>query len=123
MEISQALAPGEELPPIRRRVGTAYAINERILNEDDDDDDESDENAAQEKAITELELQYEIQKQITNAALRLVSDPSALRAVRRQRRTTYEKSFKKLKEIEHSLNNLKKVGMSWIAWSVNVIVH
>ena len=64
----------------------------------------------QEKAITELELQYEIQKQITSAALRLVSDPSALRAVRKQRRNTYEKSCKKLKEIEHSLNSLKKVS-------------
>ena len=58
-----------------------------------------------------MELQYEIQKQITNAALRLVSDPKALRAVRRQRRSTYDKSFKKLKEIEHSLNTLKKVGI------------
>ena len=47
MEISQALAPGEEMPPIRRRVGTAYAINDRILKDDDDDEDDADENAAQ----------------------------------------------------------------------------
>ena len=45
-EINQALAPGEAVPPIRRRVGTAYTINERILN-DDDEEDLSDQNAAQ----------------------------------------------------------------------------
>ena len=56
-EISEALAPGEAVPPIRRRVGTAYAINERILN--DDEDDETDENAAQVNVMRVRALTYQ----------------------------------------------------------------
>ena len=60
--------------------------------------------------LASLELEYEIQSKITSAALKLASDTTASKSVRKQRKISYQQSQKKLKEIEAKLNTLKYYG-------------
>jgi len=80
------LAPGEEPPTIRRRVGTAFSLPSSSTLPGDRD--------AQVAAGLELEL--ELQKQITNAAHKLASDKSVSRFVRKQRRHSFVKAQNKV---------------------------
>ena len=51
----------------------------------------------QEESLAALELDYEIQRKITSAALRLATDSSLSKAVRRQRKMLYQQSLQQLK--------------------------
>ncbi len=98
------LAPGEPLPQIRRRVGTEFALSENHLQP---------KKAAQtkeEELLANLELEHEIQTNITSAALKLASDAGAPKSVRKQRKSSYQQSQRKLKEIEAKINALKYFG-------------
>lgn len=44
-----------------------------------------------------MELEYEIQRKITSAALRLANDGSPSKAVKRQRKMIYQQSLQQLK--------------------------
>ena len=86
------LAPGEPLPQIRRRAGTEFALSENHLQP---------KKAAQtkeEELLANLELEHEIQTNITSAALKLASDAGAPKSVRKQRKSSYQQSQRKLKE-------------------------
>ena len=50
-----------------------------------------------EESLAALELEYEIQRKITSAALRLATDSSLSKAVRRQRKMLYQQSLQQLK--------------------------
>lgn len=50
-----------------------------------------------------MELEYEIQRKITSAALRLATDGSPSKAVKRQRKMIYQQSLQQLKVTLHSL--------------------
>ena len=73
---------GEEPPVIRRRVGTAFSLDADVVTNKDD--------------TTTLELEVELQKQITNAAHKLASDKSVSRFVRKQRRHSFIKAQTKV---------------------------
>lgn len=51
----------------------------------------------QEESLAALELEYEIQRKITSAALRLSNDSSPSKAVKRQRKMIYQQSLQQLK--------------------------
>ncbi|KAK3103250.1 hypothetical protein FSP39_017835 [Pinctada imbricata] len=89
--------PGESLPTIRKRVGTAFSLQSKV----DDDTD----------AASKIELEYELQKQITSAALRLSQDKSVSKYVRKQRKQSYQKAHAKLKEMEKKLAETKGPAM------------
>ncbi|XP_054922107.2 uncharacterized protein [Dermacentor andersoni] len=92
------LAPGEPPPQVRRRVGTAFILDDQLLS-----------NAkSKEETLSSLELEYELQNKITSAALRLASDMSADRSLRRQRKLCYQQAHEKLKQVEEKLGTLKK---------------
>ena len=95
------LAPGEPVPQIRRRVGTEFALSENLLKKPQ---------SPEEELLANLELEYEIQSKITSAALKLASDSSASKSVRKQRKSSYQQSQRKLREIETKLNALKYFG-------------
>ncbi|KAK2707961.1 hypothetical protein QYM36_015592, partial [Artemia franciscana] len=62
------------------------------------------------EAITSLELQVELQKKITAAALRVSEESSTRRGVRRQRKQTYLQAVTKLNSLEGQLRDLKMGG-------------
>lgn len=96
------LAPGEPVPTIRRRMGTEFALSEKIdallFKQEQSPEDEE---------LAKLELEHEIQSKITSAALKIASDTSAAKSVRKQRKTSYQQSQKKLREIEAKLESIK----------------
>ena len=95
------LAPGEPVPQIRRRVGTAFALSENLLKKPQ---------SPEEELLASLELEYEIQAKITSAAQKLSEDKTSSKSVRKARKISYQQSRRKLSEIETKLNALKYFG-------------
>ncbi|QQP56060.1 Uncharacterized protein FKW44_000607 [Caligus rogercresseyi] len=94
------LGPGESLPIIRRRIGTEFQLNfERLLNKSSV--------GPQAELLSNLEMEREIQSQITSAALKISNDTSVSKSVRKQRKISYQQSQRKLKEIESKLCELR----------------
>ncbi|XP_074644352.1 FERM domain-containing protein 4B-like isoform X2 [Tubulanus polymorphus] len=91
--------PGEDPPPIRRRVGTAFTLSPKMVYGEG--------RTEEEEKLAKLELDFELQKQITSAAYRLFKDKKQ-RKVRRQRKDDYQRAFDKLKDLEQQLNDLRK---------------
>lgn len=96
------LSPGEAPPTIRRRVGTSFTLPENLLNRA---------KSSKEESLAALELEYEIQRKITSAALRLSNDGSPSKAVKRQRKMIYQQSLQQLKDIETKLRTLRLAEM------------
>lgn len=96
------LNPGEALPTIRRRVGTSFTLPENLLNKA---------KSSKEESLAAMELEYEIQRKITSAALRLANDGSPSKAVKRQRKMIYQQSLQQLKDIETKLRSLRLAEM------------
>ncbi|KAM6960795.1 FERM domain-containing protein 4A isoform 5-T5 [Aplochiton taeniatus] len=88
------LDPGEEPPTVRRKIGTAFKLDEqKILPK------------GEEEELERLEREFAIQSQITEAARRLASDPHvSSKKLKKQRKTSYLNALKKLQEIENSIN-------------------
>ncbi|KAJ0069719.1 hypothetical protein NL108_012353 [Boleophthalmus pectinirostris] len=91
------LDPGEEPPTIRRKIGTAFKLDEqKILPK------------GEEEELERLEREFAIQSQITEAARRLASDPHvSSKKLKKQRKTSYLNALKKLQEIENSINEYR----------------
>lgn len=95
------LAPGEPVPQIRRRVGTAFTLSENLLKKPQ---------SPEEELLASLELEYEIQTKITSAAQKMSEDKTSSKSVRKARKMSYQQSRRKLSEIETKLNALKYFG-------------
>ncbi|XP_049579829.1 FERM domain-containing protein 4A isoform X4 [Syngnathus scovelli] len=91
------LDPGEEAPTVRRKIGTAFKLDEqKILPK------------GEEEELERLEREFAIQSQITEAARRLASDPHvSSKKLKKQRKTSYLNALKKLQEIENSINEYR----------------
>ncbi|KFP33223.1 FERM domain-containing protein 4A, partial [Colius striatus] len=90
------LDPGEEPPIVRRRIGTAFKLDEqKILPK------------GEEAELERLEREFAIQSQITEAARRLASDPNVSKKLKKQRKTSYLNALKKLQEIENAINECR----------------
>ena len=116
------LGPGEELPQVRRRVGTSFSFPSDLLfklksNPIVSSDVETfrwlliasvdyviDDFYLQQDA---LELDFEIQKRIASAALKLANDMNAKKSVRKQRRQAYQMAKLKLQDLEVKLRCIK----------------
>ncbi|XP_076852148.1 FERM domain-containing protein 4A-like isoform X3 [Brachyhypopomus gauderio] len=88
------LDPGEEPPTVRRKIGTAFKLDEqKILPK------------GEEEELERLEREFAIQSQITEAARRLASDPHvSSKKLRKQRKTSYLNALKKLQDMENAIN-------------------
>ncbi|KAG5845795.1 hypothetical protein ANANG_G00142990 [Anguilla anguilla] len=88
------LDPGEEPPTVRRKIGTAFKLDEqKILPK------------GEEEELERLEREFAIQSQITEAARRLASDPHVTsKKLKKQRKTSYLNALKKLQDIENAIN-------------------
>ncbi|KAJ8269019.1 hypothetical protein COCON_G00116260 [Conger conger] len=93
------LDPGEEPPTVRRKIGTAFKLDEqKILPK------------GEEEELERLEREFAIQSQITEAARRLASDPHvSSKKLKKQRKTSYLNALKKLQDIENAINGEYRV--------------
>ncbi|XP_046720155.1 FERM domain-containing protein 4A isoform X3 [Silurus meridionalis] len=91
------LDPGEEPPTVRRKIGTAFKLDEqKILPK------------GEEEELERLEREFAIQSQITEAARRLASDPHvSSKKLKKQRKTSYLNAMKKLQDIENGINEYR----------------
>ncbi|XP_069165685.1 FERM domain-containing protein 4B isoform X4 [Procambarus clarkii] len=92
------ITPGQPPPTVRKRVGTSFTLSENLINKIIN---------KQEETVAALELEYEIQGKITSAALRLATETSTRKGLRKQRKITYQQSAQRLKDLEHKLKAAK----------------
>uniref|UniRef100_A0A2K6GNL1 FERM domain containing 4A n=1 Tax=Propithecus coquereli TaxID=379532 RepID=A0A2K6GNL1_PROCO len=93
LPVEYPLDPGEEPPIVRRRIGTAFKLDEQKIMP-----------KGEEAELERLEREFAIQSQITEAARRLASDPNVSKKLKKQRKTSYLNALKKLQEIENAIN-------------------
>ncbi|XP_041965367.1 FERM domain-containing protein 4A isoform X4 [Alosa sapidissima] len=88
------LEPGEEPPAVRRKIGTAFKLDEQKIMP-----------KGEEEELERLEREFAIQSQITEAARRLATDPHvSSKKLKKQRKTSYLNALKKLQDIENAIN-------------------
>lgn len=113
------LEVGETPPTIRRKVGTAFQLNESLLNDSNKD-----------KLIGDLELELQVHMKMRDAALGLANEGSSkvnklwhviyrssfktlfLQTVKRQHRAEYQKHKEQIKILEEKLAVLKEKAAS-----------
>ncbi|CAG2101826.1 unnamed protein product [Medioppia subpectinata] len=93
------LNANEPMPQIRRRVGTAFTLNDKLLLKP---------RTQEEAVLSKLELEYEIQTKIVSAASKLAKDVNAKKNVRKQRKQMYQQSLAKMKDLEGRLIILRR---------------
>ncbi|XP_029006339.1 FERM domain-containing protein 4B isoform X2 [Betta splendens] len=86
------LAPGEKAPQVRRRVGTAFKLDEPFPYDED-------------PHMRNLEGQYALQQKFVEAAHKLACEGDLYKTVKKKRRNNYVDAVRKLKEIENEINN------------------
>ncbi|KAG8316942.1 FERM domain-containing protein 4A [Homalodisca vitripennis] len=95
------LEAGESPPVFRRRVGTVFTYPENLINKLKSKEEES---------LATLELEFNIQTGIAEAARSLANDSTASKAARRKHRVVYQQSQRRLLELEARLNLLRQAS-------------
>ncbi|XP_078409066.1 FERM domain-containing protein 4A isoform X3 [Cetorhinus maximus] len=90
------LDPGEQLPTVRRRIGTSFKLDEQKIMP-----------KGEEIELERLEREFAIQSQITEAARRLATDPNVSKKMKKQRKMSYLNALKKLQDIENASNEYR----------------
>lgn len=86
---------GEKPPQVRRRVGTAFKLDDNLLPSEED------------PALQELESNFLIQQKLVEAAKKLASEPDLCKTVKKKRKQDYTDAVKKLQEIENAINEYR----------------
>ncbi|XP_019360324.1 PREDICTED: FERM domain-containing protein 4B isoform X2 [Gavialis gangeticus] len=89
------LSAGEKPPPVRRRVGTAFKLDDNLLPSEED------------PTLQSLESNFLIQQKLVEAAKKLASEPDLCKNVKKKRKQDYTDAVKKLQDIEHSINKYR----------------
>nr|XP_039250376.1 uncharacterized protein LOC120328053 isoform X3 [Styela clava] len=92
----------EEKPVIRKKIETKFPVQLRQHTNKGNHFDQSVTDQLQ-----QLESDYELLNQITNAAYKLAYDPSSHGKIRRNRLQSYQKSLKKLQDMENRIDELR----------------
>ncbi|XP_056294059.1 FERM domain-containing protein 4B isoform X4 [Pseudoliparis swirei] len=85
------LATGEKAPHIRRRVGTAFKLDDLFPYDED-------------PHLRNLESRFALQQKIVEAASRLSNEGDLCKTVKKKRRSNYLDAMRKLEEIEKDIN-------------------
>ncbi|KAL0600822.1 FERM domain-containing protein 4B [Plecturocebus cupreus] len=86
---------GEKPPQVRRRVGTAFKLDDNLLPSEED------------PTLQELESNFLIQQKLVEAAKKLASEPDLCKTVKKKRKQDYTDAVKKLQEIENAINEYR----------------
>ncbi|XP_074861790.1 FERM domain-containing protein 4B isoform X2 [Carettochelys insculpta] len=89
------LSVGEKPPQVRRRVGTAFKLDDNLLPSEED------------PALQSLERNFIIQQKLVEAAKKLATEPDLCKNVKKKRKQEYADAVKKLQEIENSINEYR----------------
>ncbi|XP_029907826.1 FERM domain-containing protein 4B isoform X1 [Myripristis murdjan] len=85
------LATGEKAPQVRRRVGTAFKLDDLFPHDED-------------PHLRNLESRFALQQKIVEAAMKLANEGDLCKTVKKKRRNNYLDSMRKLQEIEDEIN-------------------
>ncbi|VEN64127.1 unnamed protein product [Callosobruchus maculatus] len=96
------LEPGETLPCIRRRVGTAYQLSENLIRNSNSKDE----------LIADLELQIQLHANMAEAALGLANEQNLSKTMKRQHRSEYQKHKNQCMALQGKLALLKEKANS-----------
>ncbi|GLV37713.1 stepping stone [Carabus blaptoides fortunei] len=97
------LEPGEVLPAIRRRVGTAFELPQNIINK----------LCNEEESIPTLEAQIQVQGKIAEAALQLANNATINKSMKRKNMSRYNQIKQQLNRMEERLETLKSQAHSY----------
>lgn len=89
------LGIGEKPPQVRRRVGTAFKLDDNLLPSEED------------PALQELESNFLIQQKLVEAAKKLANEPDLCKTVKKKRKQDYTDAMRKLQEIENAINEYR----------------
>uniref|UniRef100_A0A674MK49 FERM domain containing 4B n=1 Tax=Takifugu rubripes TaxID=31033 RepID=A0A674MK49_TAKRU len=85
------LAAGEKAPHVRRRVGTAFKLDDLFPYDED-------------PYLRNLESRFALQQKIVEAALKLSSEGDLAKTVKKKRKNNFLDAMRKLEEIEKEIN-------------------
>ncbi|XP_053492024.1 FERM domain-containing protein 4B isoform X2 [Ictalurus furcatus] len=88
------LASGEKPPTVRRRVGTAFKLDDHFPYDVD-------------PQLRNLESRFSLQQKIVEAAKKLASETDLCKTVKRKRRRNFEDAMKTLQMIENEINDYR----------------
>nr|XP_020489449.1 FERM domain-containing protein 4B isoform X2 [Labrus bergylta] len=88
------LALGEKAPHVRRRVGTAFKLDDLFPYDED-------------PYLRNLESRVALQQKIVEAALKLSNEDDLCKTVKKKRRNNCLDAMRKLEEIERDINNYR----------------
>ncbi|XP_036286456.1 FERM domain-containing protein 4B isoform X1 [Pipistrellus kuhlii] len=89
------LGIGEKPPQVRRRVGTAFRLDDNLLPSEED------------PALQELESNFLIQQKLVEAAKKLANESDLCKTVKKKRKQDYTDAVRKLQEIENAINEYR----------------
>uniref|UniRef100_A0AAV2M6H6 FERM domain-containing protein n=1 Tax=Knipowitschia caucasica TaxID=637954 RepID=A0AAV2M6H6_KNICA len=85
------LAAGEKAPQVRRRVGTAFKLDDLFPYDED-------------PHLRNLESRFALQQKIVEAALKLSNEADLCKTVKKKRKCNFLDAMRKLEEIEKEIN-------------------
>nr|XP_040058758.1 FERM domain-containing protein 4B isoform X4 [Gasterosteus aculeatus aculeatus]XP_040058759.1 FERM domain-containing protein 4B isoform X5 [Gasterosteus aculeatus aculeatus] len=88
------LATGEKAPHVRRRVGTAFKLDDLFPYDDD-------------PHLRNLESRFALQQKIVEAAMKLSNEGDLCKTVKKKRRNNCLDAARKLEEIENEINDYR----------------
>ncbi|KAI6175541.1 FERM domain-containing protein 4B [Aphelenchoides bicaudatus] len=95
-EVYMTLLPGEKLPPVTKRVGTAFKLDQQLI-----------ENSNGADRLVQLQADIQLHRKIVEAAERLANDKTTNKSVRRKRRKDFQAAALKLRGLEKGLYQLR----------------
>lgn len=88
------LVAGEKAPQVRRRVGTAFKLDDLFPYDED-------------PHLRNLESRFALQQKIVEAALKLSNEADLCKTVKKKRKNNFLDAMRKLEEIEKEINNYR----------------
>ncbi|KAK6028638.1 hypothetical protein OSTOST_05276, partial [Ostertagia ostertagi] len=108
-EISATLRPSEEMPKLKKRVGTSFSIARRHFCKSRQGECVSSllMQVFQADKLSQLETDVELHKRIVMAAERLAKDKTMNKSVRKKRQKDFHAAAMKLRGLELGLNQMR----------------
>ncbi|KAI6206752.1 hypothetical protein M3Y94_00948400 [Aphelenchoides besseyi] len=95
-EVYMTMLPGERLPPVTKRVGTAFRLDSKLI-----------EGSGGTDRVEQLQADIQLHRKIVQAAERLANDKTTNKSVRKKRRKDFHAAAQRLRGLERGLHQLR----------------